>query len=192
MLEGLLPNFIYLEDGCRKCLDIGEWEARIFVYSTVNKRAVQDRFFIEGDTKANENYIDCYSPLENLPQFQIIRDGSVDLHFLVEKFHSIILDFFETKPDIAPNVVGIDFLFTWLTCHTFSVRLKSGESFLVHVEHPLNSNKDTDLVIQFIRNIRFDTPISGAFSAKIDYITLQECQKELDISLCRQGRSGLL
>lgn len=192
MLEDLLPDFVYFEDGCRKCLDIEEWEARIFVYSRIIKNNMQDRFFVEGYTKGHADYMGAYDSLDTLPQFKIIKDGSADLHFLINIFHDVILDFFKARPDIAPHVIGIDFVFTWLTCHMFIVNLRSGETFTVHTEDPLNSNKDTDITVQFIKYIRFFGEQSGGFSAKIDYMSFKEARKEINDSLCRVGREGLL
>lgn len=189
---GLVPNFIYFEDGCRKCMDINEWKARVAVYDNIHKQNMENQFFVEGNTKSNKNYLQCYDPVTTHQPYQIVKNGYADLNRVVNIFFEKAKEFMVEHAEMAPQIERIDFIFSWLTCHILHIHLKDGRVYETTTEHPVNSNKDTDIAVQFIQSISFGFEPSGNCSSRIDYLNFDECEKEMNVVLCRQGRDSLL
>tara|TARA_Y100000592_G_C5471681_1_gene319819 strand:+ start:1813 stop:2784 length:972 start_codon:yes stop_codon:yes gene_type:complete len=188
----LIPDFVYFEDGCRKCIDMSEWRARVSVYNDIHKKKIQSQFFVEGNTKSSKNYLECYDPLETHQPYQIIRDGQADLSGVVNILFEKAKELLSEHSQIAHQIERVDFLFSWLNCHVIHVHLRDGSVYEVFKENPVNSNKDTDIAIRFIQKVSFKLDPAGRCSSQIDYLSLDECEKEMNVILCKQGRDRLL
>jgi len=190
--ENITPTFIYLEDGCRKCADTKEWSSRIAVFSYIIENSLEDRIFVEGNTKGNKDYLDCYVGLDEHTQFQTVKSKQGNLNPVIESLRGALLSYLDQNANIANTVKSIEFCFTWLTCHHLIVNLKSGESFSVRTIDPLNSTKDSDLVDRFINTVVFERLEDNQYAVSISFITFSQCQDYLDGIKKKIGKEGLL
>ena len=186
--SGLWPDIIYLEDGCRKCLDAKEWRARIDFFKAVIDNDVADRIFIEGNTKAHSDYIECYMPIVKHKPFQIAKNNQVDVP--LQDLSGFIDLCFNSRPDLYEKTKTVEFDFSWLTCHEVKVTLKSGE-VLSHVsENPLNSTKDFDLVTRLIKSVIYTFSKPGSASVDFTFQSLEEHQKIIEEFLAANNKNG--
>ena len=189
----IFPARVYFEDGCRKCMDIDEWKARVSVYKLISDKNLDKNFFVEGNTKKQDDYLECYDPLSTHQPYRVVRDGEADISKVVSHLFEVAKGFIEENPGVAPFLKKIDFSFMWLTCHTFYIHLKDDDKrYHVTKDHPVNSNKDTDIAVRFIKDISFVFEESGICFPEVSYMTLEEYAEEMNEILCRQGRDSLL
>lgn len=189
----IVPDFLYVEDGCRKCLDISEWHARILVFNQIIRQKLDRQTFFEGDTKSSPDYLECYVSANDHAPFQIMREKSASLELVVASFKNVVEKFLSQRPDIADKIAKIRFDFTWLTCHSFTAVLDSGENIIVHSPDPLNSTKDVDLVDRFLSYIEFQIDSqTKEFQIGVSFKTLEECQSNLNNIMSTLGREEFL
>jgi len=188
--SGLWPDVIYLEDGCRKCLDAREWAARIDFFNAVIDNDTADRIFIEANTRAHSDYMKCYIPIEEHKQFQYAKSNQFNLS--LHDLESFIELCFKNQPDLYEKTHTMEFIFTWLTCHEVKVTLKTGENLRHVAENPLNSTKDFDLVNRLIKSVKYTFSKPGVASVDFTFQSLEEHQKLIEAFLAENNKAGLL
>lgn len=186
------PNFIYLEDGCRKVLDTKEWLARISVFKHIISHDLSKNIFIEGNTKKYSDYMKGYLPIDDHEQYQAVRDRKASLDALVNSLKKVVESFLAQNPDNAKNIADIKFYFTWLTCHVFSVTMHSKEIFNMSTPEPMNSTKDADLVDRFVSSINFKINSQKECQWSVQFTSLKERQLELDNMMKAWDKKDLL
>ena len=186
------PNFIYLEDGCRKVLDTKEWLARISVFKHIINYNLSKNIFIEGNTKKHSDYMKGYLPIDAHKQYQAVRDRKTSLDELVNSLKKVVESFLAQNPDDAKNIADIKFYFTWLTCHLFSVTMHSKEILNMSTPEPMNSTKDADLVDRFVSSINFKINSQKECQWSAQFTSLKTRQLELDNMMKARGKKDLL
>ena len=186
----VFPDVLYLEDGCRKCLDINEWLARINFFKAVVHKNLASSIFVEGNTKGRDEYIETYEPLGSHAPFKIIKNGQVNVP--LHDLRVFIENMFKNNPGLYEQAKRFDFLFTWLTCHEVRILLKSGQVFVHNSEHPINSTKDFDIVTRLIKTVTYTLDEPGNASIEFEFQSLEDHQKIIEDFVDQNHKTGLL